>query len=565
MGGFIFLIQLFIIVVSIFSFIKMSKREKQNKRKNLEIFNKLKEDSLSETVSKDYLEKVNKLFSKKNIKGEKISLEGYFKVELITIQTKGGTNTTYEYFIDEMRVILPADIYLDMGIKYKVEGIFYKTNLYITKVNENNLLNIVDKLENLKAFREVNKEEKALDVNTRKILFGVILVLFTAIPFWKINILAYFFVYLLFILLYFFKIKKDKRILYKLNGVYSIDEFGNDTIDGMIVKTINLKPLTYDEGEEVEVIGYKNQNNFILTKYKGFNYIEEYKKTRKINAYTSFTFAIILFIISIFFINLSGVKKYFEYFKVKNKTEKYTNVDEFANDVILKQYVDLSSLYIFPYEFSGTSIRTMNYVLLEKDEYNLAIEKVRDKIIEFQDFEKQINNLLDNIDYALLYNKDEFMKGNIKYQNLKDLYFSSTTEKEVLVNAYWDFVNDTHLSLNNRIVEIQKEILENLDKKVIVENIYVSRSTGYYSVSNKIKGSNLSFSLIEFEIGKGIVKDIADIDNSKYIYIDTYSNYNDINQRKKLIYLLGLYWTFIFLLLLDGTSEIVRRVKIDKY
>jgi hypothetical protein len=98
--------------------------------------------------------------------------------------------------------------------------------------------------------------------------------------------------------------------------------------------------------------------------------------------------------------------------------------------------------------------------------YSKELTKVEDKIKELRVFEEKVIWLIKNIDYALINKKDEFIDTNEKYKKLKELYFDTSIQIEVVRQAYDDFENDIYNELNTQILEIQKEIYSNLDKKL---------------------------------------------------------------------------------------------------
>lgn len=565
MTAIILLIQLIVLVISVASMVKMYFRGKKNKEQSMKAFNNAKKTGKSFSVPKSYLNQVNLLFQKNKIKGEKIQTEGIFQTETITTRSKYGTSVSYEYFIDGMRVMLPPDVKMVDGESYKVEGIFYKAALYITLVNGINLLDGVEAMGNLKPYRETTKYEEAIIVKFRKILIGIFLIITSVFPFWKLNAKIYICLYAILILAYFLDLKRKKKILYRVKGLYEEDEFGNETIDGVKVKAFDYSSLSYEVGDEVEVVGYKDKSNLLLIQYKGFDYIKEYKKIRKFNYITNIVFIIIFAIISTVFFNVSGVKRYVNYLKVKDKKEKYESIEELSKDIELNQYVDLSNLYLFPADFNASPYLDSNdYMAVDKDKYIEEVKKVEDKIKELQAFEEKTIWLIENIDFALIYKKDEFMENNEKYKKLKELYFDESVSTEEVRRAYNDFEENIHKELNNQIVEIQREIYSNLDRKVIIKDVYRAGGAGYYHSFSKGSGSKRALGIFNSEELKGIVNEVDPEENIKYIKLNTFTDYKNINERKELLWILGLYISFIMLLFASTLFEIYKKIKIEK-
>lgn len=565
MTSIILLIQLILVIVSVASMIKMHFRNKKNKEKSMKAFNDAKRIGESISVPKSYLNQVNFLFQKNKIKGEKIKAEGVFRTEAIATKSKYGTSVSYEYFIDDMRVMLPQDMNMIDGESYKVEGIFYKAALYVTLVNGINLLDRVEAMENLKPYRETSKYEEALMIRLRKILIAVFLIIFAVFPFWKLNAKIYICLYALLILAYFVDLRRKKKILYLVKGTYEEDEFGNENIGGVKVKAFDYSKLSYEAGDEVEAVGYKDKNNLLLIQYQGFDYIKEYKKARKFNYMTNIVFIIIFGIISTVFFNISGVKRYVNYLKIKDKKERYESIDELSKDVELNQYVDLSNLYLFPADFNSSPYLDSNdYLAVDKDRYLEEVKKVEDKIKELRAFEEKTIWLIENIDFALIYEKNEFIENNEKYKKLKKLYFDESVSTEEVRRAYNDFEDDIHKELNNQIVNIQREIYSNLDRKVIIKDVYRAGGAGYYHSFSKGPGSKRALGIFNSEELKGIVSEVEDKENIKYIKLSYLINYKNINERKELLWILGLYISFIMLLLASTLFEIYKKIKIEK-
>lgn len=565
MTSVILFIQLILIIISAASMIKMYTRGRKNKQKSMEAFRDAKETGKSVSVSGSYLNQVNLLFQKNKIKGEKIKAEGVFRTEVIKTQSKYGTSVSYEYFIDNMRVMLPKDVKMTDGENYSVEGVFYNAALYLTLINNIDLLAGVEAMGHLKPYRETIQYEEDIIIKFRKILMGILLIIGAVFPFWKLNMKVYIVFYSILILFYFFGLKRKKRILYKLKGFYEQDEFGNEIIGGVKVKAFDYSKLLYEQGDEAEVVGYKDKNNLLLIQYKGFDYIKEYKKARKFNYITNIVFIIIFAVIITVFFNVSGVKKYFEYMKVKDKQKKYENMTELSKDIEIYQYVDLSNMYLFSADFNANSYTNTNdYVLVDKESYFKELEKVEDKIRKFKIFEEKIIWLIEHIDYALVYKKNEFVENNEKYKKLKELYLDENVELEEVRQAYKEFQEDIYDELNNWMVEIQKEIYSRLDKKIIVKNIYRQGGRGYYSTFVKSYGSRRAFDIFRDERLRGIVEKVEGRENIKYIEVNTYMDYNDINDRKELLWVLGLYFLFILLLLFSTLFEIYKKIRIER-
>lgn len=124
-------------------------------------------------------------------------------------------------------------------------------------------------------------------------------------------------------------------------------------------------------------------------------------------------------------------------------------------------------MYLFPADFNSNSyIHNIDCLVVDMGNYSKELTKVEDKIKELRVFEEKVIWLIKNIDYALINKKDEFIDTNEKYKKLKELYFDTSIQIEVVRQAYDDFENDIYNELNTQILEIQKEIYSNLDKKL---------------------------------------------------------------------------------------------------
>lgn len=219
-------------------------------------------------------------------------------------------------------------------------------------------------------------------------------------------------------------------------------------------------------------------------------------------------------------------------------------------------------MYLFPADFNSNSyIHNIDCLVVDMGNYSKELTKVEDKIKELRVFEEKVIWLIKNIDYALINKKDEFIDTNEKYKKLKELYFDTSIQIEVVRQAYDDFENDIYNELNTQILEIQKEIYSNLDKKIIIKNVYVQGNRGYYNSFSE-GGSQRAFDIFKEKQLNGIVNEVEGKDNIKYIKLNTFIDYSNINERRELLWILGLYLSFILLLSFSSLLEIYKKLKL---
>ncbi len=266
--------------------------------------------------------------------------------------------------------------------------------------------------------------------------------------------------------------------------MYKIDEYGNERIGGIIAHLFDevvlvqgekkVKYLDYEVGEEVEVTGEKIKNQLYLKKYKGFDYIKSYINARKYYCRTNFFFGIVIGRITVFFVNISGLKKYLRYNSLKNKDEVYESLEKLEEDLVINQFVKLNNFYIYPNIPNNIYVTNLEYYLIEKEVYGEVKKVVDRERKELKELEKIIDYYLKNIDWILLHSDYKIKEfGREQYEKLKGLYFSSDVDKGQLINEFWNFKRYLYRELNKKIKVVEKKFYKNLESKVFLENIYI--------------------------------------------------------------------------------------------
>ncbi len=573
----VILLQIFIIGVSIVSLIQVGIKQSKNRKNSKKEFENLKEIGKVEEADDSYLEKVRKFYNLKKLSGGKLSHYDIHRTEIITTRSKYGSNTTYYYYIGNIRIILPNSIILEDLKFYEVEGIFAKDKLYVSRIDSRNLLEEVDAIEEgLKVYGEISKEDIALSKYPKKIIVGIILLIFAAIPFWEISYVFQIAVFILLSVVYFVRLKKDKRIMYKLNGKYERDEFGNERVGGVIVHSFDENArahgqmkesyLAYEVGEEVEVIGEKINNELFLKRYKGFDYIKHYISARKYYYRTNFFFAIGILVITVFFYNMSGIKRYFEYAKVKDKDFEYSSLESLKDDLVEKQYVTFNNFYLYPTtsQINGGSER--EYYLIEKEKYIRGQKSLEEEMKAVKKLEEEVKSYIDNIDWVLLYSDYKIQEfGQEEYKKLKELYFKKGVDQTELLNQFYKFKDLLYDKVNEEIKEVEKKLAATFESKVIIKDIYLYRNNTYYTIENGYSGDSTSvFRAYDGERLYGTVRNISNEGDKFVISFIEGATYSRVADKSYLIYIILMYISFSILALGMGVVEVIKMKKINE-
>lgn len=546
MGGFIVLLQVFLVIVTIVSLISHYGNKGKRRQEAKEIYDIAKEQDAIEKLDEKDFENIKKVYNiKKEIKNEVIEIVGAYNEEILRTHGKGGTSEVRDKYIGNFLIKVPDHAIINPLEIHRAKGIYDGKYFYLSELDGESFLEYANKVEGLEFIRETGKEEGILFETYMRMFFIVpFMLLFSFIPFWKEIPLAYNIIFGALVLFMIIPLKKKSEKIYALKGQYGVDEMGQPLVAGIKVNGLRGKLTgdTYEIGEEVEVEGYKvfNNSSLILTRYKGFSLYEELGRFRRWKLITC-SIIIALFCGLVYYVvHSSELEKYLKYQQIKEMPVEYHNTSKLRDEVVPGQYIEIEEAKLYPVKPLKEKYGLGDYYFVEEGKGRGALEKYRDRIAEAKQKEDKIKNFTSIIDYNLTYGNDESYREVESYKKLKTLYFDQGTSQTELKNAYYDFLDEIYEGINKDIEELQKLIAEEVKSGFILDSYSAGSNTGYYDYNNDNTNVYLAVEPKEKYIS-GIVTKVEEKDGVKSIGIDTYSNYKDVNKAKIYFVTIGLY------------------------